>query len=762
MTRNLYLGLTALMLSAVGCEGIYSGEDIKGKDMSVEASVQVFADGQQRQWEDGDRIGVSVEGMADYGVETNIAFDWNAETRSFDAVKSGIVLKGASRTLVAYYPFDGAENEVPSEKVISTDASMQNEAGHAANDHLFAKTSATREDPVASFEFAHVMSMMKIVFVTDDGSSDDLEYTLSGLVLKGRFDPYTGQIMTLDNARTEPLSMVASGMSSSLMLVPQSADLTISLIYKGKTYATTFEVALESDKVHEYTARIGVETLDASLTVTHGGTADWVVGEEEDITSEEIEVSVNATGVKDTKAVTDSGFRTHFEEGDVVGVYAVKDGSVLPNVNNVPMTFDGTEWKPESKLNYNASMQGAVFYAYYPYDENSAFDVSSADPFSSKVASWRTPYDISDAEDYEKTDLMTSSAQVEEVNGKFTVTFDMVHSLAMVAIAFPKHAYTFTNKDPVLKPYVLSESTDIVMNAAIGSEPSVAIRPYLEPSSQTYRFLVKPGTPLTVSGTFTSAGKSRRFSVNLPDGVAAGSCRPYKIDGGYKGVEMELKIGDYYCADGSIVSYDPAVAAPSNAIGVIYMLGTTEQIETAHPSCTHALVYALERASGQAEKFGKVQNRDDWYSSLGLDKNDYKDSDYNGFGYTSCLLKYAGDDGMMENFQTSIAAYRNANILPAGFTTQWYLPSYNEYLLMAGNVTVLDASLKHVGGESVFEGTETGAKNKFKAYWTSTLRSGTAVCMYYDLWESDTNNNAVQQTGYVNSRDGFFRYAFAF
>ena len=762
MTRNLYSILAVMALLAVSCEDIYSGEDLKGKDMSVEASVQVLSDGQQRNWEDGDRIGVSVEGMSDYGTETNIAFDWNAGTQSFEAVMSGIVLKGASRTLSAYFPFQGAENKVPEEIAISTYADMQTADGLKANDWLFAKAVATRENPVASFEFGHVMSMMKIVFVTDDGSSDDLEYTLSGLVHKGRFNPYTGGIMTSGNARPEALTMSASGMSSSLMLIPQTTDVAISLIYKGKTYATTFPVSIESGKVHEYTAKIGVETLDASLTIVPGGTADWVVGEGGDITSEEIEVTVTSDGNAMTKAITDSEFRTSFEEGDVIGLYAIKDGSVLPNANNIPMTFDGTEWKSETRLNYNSSMRGAVFYAYYPYDEAAAIDVSASDPFAPILASWRLPYDISDAEDYEKTDLMTSSAQVEEVNGKFTVAFKMIHRLAMVAVAFPKQAYTFTNTDPAIQPYVLSESKDIILNAAIGDEPSIEIKPFLEPSSQTYRFLMKPGTALTLTGTFTFGGKAKKFSVNLPQGIPAGTCMPYNIDGGYKGTRMQLKVGDYYCADGSIVSYDPDVTAPENAVGVIYMLGTTDQIQAAHPSYTHALVYALERASDVAGKFGKAQNKADWYTSLGLDKNDYKDTDFNGFGYTASLLRYSGDDGMMEYFQTSLNAFRESNVLPAGFTTEWYLPSYNEYVSIASSAEILNASLAHAGGESVFEGTETGAKNKFKAYWTSTLRSGTAVCMYYSLWESDANNNAVQQTGYVNSRDGFFRYSFAF
>lgn len=761
MIRKICSGLAGLLLMVTGCEDPYSGHDYKGKELSVEGSVTILSNSQSREWEDGDRIGVSVDGMSDYGTETNIAFDWNEDAMAFEPAKAGIVLKGSVRTLIAYYPFIGAENVAPSELTINTDESMQTLSGQMSNDFLFAKASATRENPVAVFDFRHLMSMMKINFVTDDGSSDELEYTLSGLVHKGRLDPMTGYVGVVDGERPEAIVMQASDMCASLLLIPQSAEVSISVLYKGKTYATVFSVALESDTVHEYTAKIGVETLDASLTIIDGGTADWVVGDSSDISSEEIEVDVNAGGTTQTRAVTDAGFRTSFEEGDIVGVYAVKDGAILPNVNNLPMTFDGAEWSFETRLNYNSSMQGAVFYAYYPYDKASPFEASASDPFASKLASWKLPYDISTSEKYYGTDLMTSSADVVEKNGKFTVTFDMVHRLGLVDVAFPKRSYTFTNTEPALKPYVISGATDIVINAAIGNEPAIEIKPYYEQASQTYRFLVRPDVSLALSGTFVSAGKSRKYSINIPDGIPAGNCRPYKIDGGNIGGRMEIKVGDYFCADGSLVSYDPNVPAPENAVGVVYMLGTTDQIESAHTSCTHAMVYALHREGSEAVYFGKAQNSTDWYSALGLDKNDYKDTDFNGYGYTSGLMRYAGDDGMMDNFVASIQSFRNAVVLPS-YTTDWYLPSYNEFAEMAENESVLNSSLKHAGGEEVFEGTETGASKKFKAYWTSTLRSGTALCMYYSLWESDANNNALMQTGYVNGRYGYFRYAFAF
>lgn len=752
---------------------------IKGKEMKVEADVQVFGEAEGYSWQDEDMIGVSVEGMADYYTETNMAFSYDSESAGFRAVNEGIILKGAERTLLAYYPFKGPEKEVPEQYSITTTAQWQTETGMKENDYLFASTTVKRENPVASFEFHHVLSLLKLEFEESAGKTGEISYTLQGLLHKGSFNPYTGEV-SLTTTKSEDITLSSSDMTGTLMLVPQTSEVAISLTFEGKTYATTFTAELSSGTAHVYKVHISPENLDAALSITDAGTADWTVGQGGDIESEDnLEISVSDAGSAATKAYTDESFRTTFEKGDKVGVFAIRNGAVLPNINNRALTFNGSEWEFDSKVNYNATMQGAVFHAYYPYSEEAVADAGAADPFAAMAEGWTVPYDQSTQKKYHACDLMTASATPVEKDGKFHLDFGMTHRMGMLQISLPKTAYVFTNTDPELEDYVLTGWSAAEYSASIGSEPAVAILPLMDEASQSHRFIVKPGTPVNISATFSRDGAPKKFSLSLQQGIGAGVCEPYRVDGGYRKTVMELKVGDYYCTDGSLVPYDGSVPAPENAVGVVYMVGTPAAVSTSEPDFTHGLVYSLARQKRPAVEgdpgkyskfegdeyvsvFGLAQDKNYDYSSIGLSTGDHNKTDLNGYGYTKSWMLYNGELGMNAIFLASIQAYREANPLPEGMTTEWYLPSYDEFVKIAENKEALDASLAHASAEASFEGAATGDKKYFRGHWTSSLRSTGAVVNYYVHGDEDPNNSGVKQTGYVESRYGMFRYAFAF
>lgn len=773
-----YLASAAVLVS---CQTEKEDIGIKGKEMGVEATIQIVDESDnQYQWKDEDMIGVSIDGMADYHSDTNIAFSYDEETGKFVPVKSGIILKGGSRNLSAYYPFTGAENTIPDLIDLVTTSEFQTPEKRNANDYLFSRAVATREDPVAHFDFHHILAQMRLVFEEENGKTGNVSYTISGLYNKGSFNPYTGEVRTT-TTKSDDITLSTDDMSSTLMLIPQNTEVAISLTFEGKTYAGIFTAELASNECKVYKVIIGQETLDVSLTIIDGGTADWNVGEGGDITSEDnLDVLVTDAGSKATKAFTDSEFKTVFEVGDRVGVFAVKDGSVMPNVNNRCLTFNGKDWEFDVKVNYNMSMNGATFYAYYPYAEDIAIDASSSDPFDGLVKGWKLSYDQSTESRFIASDLMTSSAVPYESNGKYILDFGMIHRMSLVSIALPRTAHVFTNTDPALEDYVLSSSTGAEFVAALGQEPSASVYPYLEQESQSYRFIVRPGEAIDLGCTFFRDGKPKKFSIRIPEGIPAGVCEPFKVDGGYKKTVMELKVGDYYCADGSIVSYHPSTPAPENVVGVVYMVGTPATISGVHPKFSHALVYSLSRekrptVEGDPGKystfgdndeyvsvFGLAQDKDYDYAGIGLSTSDHNKTELNGYGYTKAWLRYDGALGANALFAASIKSYRETVALPEGKTTEWYLPSYDEFVMIASVEDQLNTSLTHASSELTFEGTSTGNKKYFRGYWTSSLRSTGAVVNYYDLGPEDSNNPDVKQTGYVESRYGYFRYVFAF
>ena len=289
MTPRQLIPFAAAAVLFCGCEDRYAGPDYKGTEMSVTVKVQGY-DGspQENFWSDGDRIGVSLEGMTDFNSDTNIAFDFDAKTGEFVPVTEPIILKGTDRTLMAYYPFVGAQNVEPSEIPIITSEkdpvsiiTVDDVDTEGDGDCLFATAVATKENPVAAFDFKHVLSRLHFDFV-DEGQGSGagpVTFTISDLYLVGRFNPYTGEIQVNDAEGTSSLSVPdIQDMSLDLILVPQTSPVTVTLVYNNRSYVTEMELSLKSGMIHSYKAVISEDTLDAALTVEDDGAAEWEVG----------------------------------------------------------------------------------------------------------------------------------------------------------------------------------------------------------------------------------------------------------------------------------------------------------------------------------------------------------------------------------------------------------------------------------------------------------------------------------------------------
>ena len=288
MTARHFILFTAAAVLFCGCEDRYTGHDYKGTEMSVTVKVQDYdGNSQDNFWSDGDRIGVSLEGMTDFNSDTNIAFDFDSATGEFIPVNDPIILKGTDRTLMAYYPFIGAENVEPSEiSIITGDGdpvsvyTVGNEEQEGDGDCLFATAVATKENPTAAFDFKHVLSRLHFDFAVDiqGAEAGPVDFTMSGLYLVGRFNPYTGEIQVNDAEGTSSVSVRnIQNMALDLILVPQTSPVTVTLVYNNRTYVTEIELSLASGMVQNYTATISEDTLDAVLTVEDDGAAEWEV-----------------------------------------------------------------------------------------------------------------------------------------------------------------------------------------------------------------------------------------------------------------------------------------------------------------------------------------------------------------------------------------------------------------------------------------------------------------------------------------------------
>lgn len=118
---------------------------------------------------------------------------------------------------------------------------------------------------------------------------------------------------------------------------------------------------------------------------------------------------------------TDTDLQTAFVSGDYIGLYAVKDGQILPEASNLRLGISNGQWYFErgKELYYAGPASGISYYAYYPYNANQQLsalvETGSGDAlfFAPLIASW-SPNKEQDGygSSYSDSDLMTGTGQL--------------------------------------------------------------------------------------------------------------------------------------------------------------------------------------------------------------------------------------------------------------------------------------------------------------------------------------------------------------
>lgn len=502
-----------------------------------------------------------------------------------------------------------------------------------------------------------------------------------------------------------------------------------------------------------------------------------------------------------SRAVTDETYTTNFEEGDEIGLFAVKDGRIKDDFNNVKVSLNDGNWKIADKnLLYEEDKEsGTVYFAYYPYNsELSITSVESPDFFKGLVSGWTIPADQSTEENFEAADLMTTLEGVsasQNEKGQYTIPLKLAHRMAMAVIELPSIHYNFKNEDVDLNtvPYITKAAGIKFYKGVI--DDNNEIKPFLV-DDDSYRLIIKPDEEPNVVGVANSQ------QYKLQTVVAAGKYKHFEVGGGRVEKEYLLEIGDYYCSDGSLIK--PADLTDTNkehVVGVVYYVGNPQpsalyediknykgdpvQTVTEHndillqsyPGCVHGLVCAITSGKMEVSRFcaSSKYKYAEQISTFSLDKThlfvsaggSYAPEYLLGYNNTSILQQLAildtGDptgesasDDMFKVLNEYEAAYSVPQV-----TTGWYLPSYGEFKIMSENQQVLDVSLGQEGFEKLwslplYEPTDN--KTAYAGYWTSVVRgNGTMLGALKD-------NGTIKAFQEKNTKDGrgYFRFALAF
>ena len=460
-----------------------------------------------------------------------------------------------------------------------------------------------------------------------------------------------------------------------------------------------------------------------------------------------------------TRAV-ENGYTTTFTEGDACGLYVVRGTeTVYANVKLTAAADDATGslvWQPDAGTVLAGGLAGEQYFLYYPYRADmtgktaapTGATMTDADFFKPLIDDWQPETDQSDYAAYTASDLMTAAgAATAGADNTLLLSFPMTHRMALAVIEMPRTVYKFT--DDRIPDYTAFFPVTYTSSA----------RP-LDTGGGTYRHLVNPAsaTVPTIEGSYD--GGSREFAVT-PSGVAAGSYRTYRVDGGGTRTveEYTVSVGDYLLADGRLLPKGTALTAAQKASVAAVVFWTPAETDPTdpnrktpasladdrvmsaeHPSCTHGLAVAVKNVSdGMAwqslsESIKDFQSGDNFTPPGKAGKDLYVSVASNfgstdsinfvlGYQNTQVLLAYnawckatSGKENCIVRPAAALAAFSASHPAPAG-STGWFVPSVKELHMlchadaddvweqwgagMTGTKDLVNASLSSAGGDAL-------------------------------------------------------------
>ena len=397
------------------------------------------------------------------------------------------------------------------------------------------------------------------------------------------------------------------------------------------------------------------------------------------------------------------GYSTVFTEGDCIGLYVVKDGTL--EVKNLCLTLQGGKWTLPAGASQLFYSPDKSYHAYYPYRKDNYMNgkvllPGDEDFFKYVVDEWSVNSDQSTYAQYTASDLMTARGMYNN----HTLSFAMEHRMSLLILQVPATKYTYTEK---IDGQEISKS--YYRYTAVISDNS-----YWQENPCTARRLVNTKeTAGSVQGSYEYYynGAKETFifyysQLNLQPGkYTVHTLGDSKVTEEFR----SLKAGDYYMQDGSILPGDEVSnlsrdELQKSCLGVVFWVGEIEGIHWTqtgtlagdrllmrdHPECVHGMVVAMDDTSSQKVKWatgkGATEGIYEWAESF-KDFTSGEQADWEeilasdiAFGYySSRLMALYGSRNSDTTFPVydAIATYATTHPAPTG-SSGWFLPGRNE------------------------------------------------------------------------------------
>jgi hypothetical protein len=396
------------------------------------------------------------------------------------------------------------------------------------------------------------------------------------------------------------------------------------------------------------------------------------------------------------------GYSTVFTEGDRIGLYVVKDGTL--EVKNLCLTLQGGKWTLPAGASQLLYSPGRSYHAYYPYrkdgDLNGKVLPGDEDFFKSVVENWPVELIQRTYAQYTASDLMTARG----VYSNHTLSFAMEHRMSLFILQVPATKYTYTEKidgQEISKSYY--RYTAVISKNVYWQENPCTARLLVNTKNST---ILDPGPY-----EYYYNGNRETFNFKYSQlNLQPGKYTVHTLDDSKVTEESRsLKAGDYYMQDGSILpgNEDGSLSRDEqeSCLGVVFWVGEIEGqhwtqtgskegdrlLMRDHPECVHGMVVAMNDTSSQEVKWatgkGATENIYEWAkksfneftSGEQADWEEIQESDI-AFGYCrSRIMALYGSRNSDTTFPVydAIATYATTYPAPAG-SSGWFLPGSYE------------------------------------------------------------------------------------
>lgn len=452
---------------------------------------------------------------------------------------------------------------------------------------------------------------------------------------------------------------------------------------------------------------------------------------------------------------TESGYTTTFVKGDRIGVFAVKNGSVIADCQNLPCTYDGTSWSSVYKFT------DATYFAYYPYKEdlNTSGITNPSDIVTAFNTTVTAATDQSTYAQYTACDLMTTADAVSSTNGT-SLSFTFTHQMSLIEISLPVQKYKTTNDADAYEYSTPALGATFSLTSSSGGG-AATIQP-CPMGNGIYRYIVPATTSnVTISGVFNTTDKKTIEYLKDHLSLSAGNYKRLNVtyNGSDNVVERVLAVGDFYYSDGSICPGDAGNPPSEGCIGLVFWLGDAtakdKTLAADHSDCTHGLVVALTDASESTVWQNPYVSVQDWLNSnrnseflavkSGTNSSDPLNN-IQGYNNTKAIEAFNADNsGNIVQAVETVVAYRDQVKAP-GNSSDWYLPSEKELTLLCGREV-----------DNIYGNNSGGTANRDLINEKISSISGAAP-MSANYWSS--TKDSYDGAFYVYFVDGYVSYDF--